>query len=405
MKTTRLLAGSAALASLLVSGTSVAETRVGADVGVNVGVATNPFGSTTNSAASGTLNGSFAPFLTLVSPTGSTTLRGNVSHTEYTRLYDGTTDYTVSLSTAHKISPQASLTGGLSYSSYVNNGLFPVINPVIGAPINPNDPIFVDPSAGANLRERTEVLSGNVGLSFAVSPRDSIDLSARGTQVSFPNGSALSQGYKSYGGSAYYMRTISANTSIGAGLDFMRNDYDNPAFGSSTQYSPTARLTTRLAPRLSLNVSAGLTFSQTDVLGGSVNSTAFSGSVGLCRDGERARFCVTGSHGISPSTLTGSSKVTSLGASYQYKLTPRSNISANLSYSRSQSLSNIPNIGNLANQDADYGQVGISYDRQILERLSAVVSAGYSDSFGSLVQRGSNLFGSIGLRYRLGDPR
>ena len=402
MRMSRLLAGSAALASLLVSGTSIADTRVGADVGVNAGIATNPFGATTNSAASGTLNGSFAPFLTLVSPTGSTTLRGNVSHTEYTRLYDGTTDYSVTLSTGHKISPQVSLTGGASYQSYVNNGLFPVVNPIIGAPLNPNDPIFVDPSAGANLRERTEVLSANAGLSFAVSPRDSIDLSGRATKVSFPRGSVLSQGYKSYGGSAYYMRTISANTSIGAGIDVMKNDYDNAAFGNSTQYSPTARLNTRLAPRLSLNVSAGVTFSETNLSGGTRNSTAFSGSVGLCRDGERARFCVTGSHGISPSTLTGSSRVTSIGASYQYALSPRSNLSANLSYSRSKSLSN---IGNFSNDDADYGQVGITYDRQILERLSAVASVGYSDSFGSLVQRGSNLFGSIGVRYRLGDPR
>lgn len=399
MSMSRLLASSAAIASLLVSGTSVAETRVGADVGANVGIASNPYGSTANSTASGTLNGSFTPFVTLLSPTGSTTLTGNVSHTEYTKLYDGTTDYSVSLSTAQKISPQASLSGGASYASYVNNGLYPVVNPIIGAPINPNDPIIVDPSAGANLRQRTEVLSGNAGLSFAVSPRDSIELSGRATKVSYPNGSVLSQGYKSYGGSAFYMRTISANTSIGAGIDVSRSDYDNPAFGRSTQYSPTARLNTRLAPRLSLNVSAGVTFSESDFLGGSVNSTSFSGSVGLCREGDRASFCVTGSHGVSPSTLTGSSKVTALGATYRYALTPRSNINANLSYSRSESLNNLGNV------DADYGVASISYDRQILQRLSAVASVGYSDSYGSFASRGANVYASIGVRYRLGDLR
>jgi len=385
------------VAALLVGSAAGADTRIGADLGVTAGLASNPYGSTGGDTAAGTLSGSFSPAVTINSPTGSTQLRGTVTHTEYSRIYGGTTDYSVAGNTSQQISPLTSLTAGASYSSYVRNGLYPVFDPIIGGPVNPGDPIIVDPSGAASFRERTEVLSGQFGLGFTLSPRDSLNVSARGTRVRFPDDMGLSNDYDSYGGGLTYMRAIGPNTSIGAGLDVSRSDYVDPALGKTTQYTPTARLSTRLAPRVTADLSVGATFSETQFPTGTMNSTSFFASADICREGDRTEFCLVGSHGVSPSSIAGASQVTALGARYRYAIDQRSNINASASYSRSQAL-----YGTGSN-DTDYGQASIGYDRQIRPRLSAVVSVTYSDTYDSFVARSANFHGLVGLRYRLGQ--
>jgi hypothetical protein len=390
------LAHGAALALLLMSGTAMADTRVGASVGLNGGASSNPYGSGASDTTSATLNATFVPTMTIGMPTGSARLTAQVSHTEYARRYSATTDYLIAGSISQQISPLASFSGGLSFNSRVRNALYPVVNPG-GELDDPDAPIIVDPSARSSFRERTKTLSGNAGLGFSLSPHDSLNLAVRGTRVRFPSSSNLSRSYDSYGGSLSYMRAIAANTSLGASFDVSRHDYVDPNLGNGTQYSPSLRLSTRLAPRLSFNASAGLTFSNTDILGGSRNATSFSGSIGLCHGGDRANFCLNGSRSVSPTSLGGSSHVTALGSSYRYKLTERSTIGASLSYSRAQSVQGLGNV------NTDYGQASLTYSRQVLEKLSAVVSLSYSDAFNAGSVRGANYSGSVGLRYRLGD--
>lgn len=396
MKTSSLIC-SAAIAALMIGSPALGDTRIGADLGVTGGVASNPYGTVGGNAASATLSGSFSPAVTIESPTGTTQLRGSVTHTEYSRLYDGTTDYGVSGSLSRQISPLTSLTAGLSYSSYVRNGLYPVYDPIVGGPVDPGTPIIVDPSGSANYRERSEVFSGNLGLGFTLSPRDTVNVSARGTRLRFPNGTGLSKDYDSYGGNLHYMRAIGANTSIGAGFDIGRSDYVDPAFGNTTQYTPTARLSTRLAPRISLDLSAGVTFSETSFPTGTISNTSFSASADICREGDRTTFCVSGSHGVSPSSIAGSSRVTAIGARYNYTIDQRSSLNASASYSRSSSL------GGTGGSDSDYGRASVGYERVLRPRLSAVISVTYSDTYSSLVARDANIHGLVGLRYRLGQ--
>ncbi|MCW2382599.1 MULTISPECIES: hypothetical protein [unclassified Sphingobium] len=396
MNKTKLI-GSAAIAALMLGSAAQADTRIGADLGVTGGVASNPYGTVGGDSAAATLAGSFAPTVTINSPTGTTQLRGSVTHTEYSRLYDGTTDYGLSGNISRQISPLTSLTAGLSYSSYVRNGLYPVYDPIVGGPVDPGSPIIVDPSGSVNYRQRSDVFSGQLGLGFTLSPRDTLNVSANGTRVRFPDNMGLSKEYDTYGGGLTYMRAIGANTSVGVGFNAARSDYLDPAFGKTTQYTPTAQLNTRLAPRLSLKLAAGLTFSETQFPAVSINNTSFYASADLCREGDRTNFCLTGSHGVSPSSIAGSSRVTAIGALYNYKIDQLSSFNASASYSRSSSL-----VGTGGN-DSDYARASVGYERLLRPRLSAVISVTYSDTYSSLVSRNANIHGLVGLRYRLGQ--
>lgn len=396
MTNARLAGSTAVCALLLATSPAVADSRLGAEVGVNAGYTSNPFGANTNNAGAATLAGTFSPTLTILSPTGSTSLTGSVTHTEYARLYDGTTDYSVGASTNQQVSATTSLTGRVGYSSQVRNSLYPIADPITGLPNNPNAPVIVDPSGALSFAERIETISGNVGITTALSARDTISLSGQVTSAIFPTTSVAARSYDVYGGSASYMRRISANTSVGLGLNVARSDYRRTALGDTTQISPSAILQTKLNSRLSLRVAAGLTFSNIDLVTGKRHNTAFYGNGNLCYEGLRSSLCADASQSVSPTATSGTSTVTSFGAAYNYKLTARSNMSARLSYSTAKTLDL------LGNGKSDFGQASLSYNRQITERLSGVISASYSDTFNSNVSRNASFYGTVGIRYRLG---
>jgi len=391
------LAGHAAIIALLLTGeAAMAETELNATLGLNGGLASNPYGASGNDTASGTVAATFNPNVTFRSPTGALTLGGTVTHTEYFQRYNGTTDYTLTASGGKQFSSTLSANASASYISTVRNGLYPVIDPLTGVPLDPNDPVIVDPAAATSYAQRSKSFNGMLGMSAALSARDSIDLTVRGAGVRFEQGFSLSRSYNTIGGSLNYMREIGTETSIGAGFDLSRTDYRESALGDSSQYMPQILFNTSIAARWKLNATAGVTISDTTGFAGNVSRTSFAGSLGLCYVGDRAHFCMNGSHRVAPSSFSGTSTVTSFGSNFSYKLSLRDSISAGLSYSKARGIQG----AGIAN--SDYLQANVTYSRQILERLSGVASVAYSDTYDSLAPRGANIYGSIGLRYRLG---
>lgn len=383
---------------LLTAGAASADPRFGMNVGVSGGFASNPLGSGASGTSAGTLTGFANPIVTIDGPTGSVSLSGEVSHTEYSRLYDGSTDFAATLSTSQQISNLTSLTGGVGFRSQFRDALDSIIDPLNELPLDPDVPIVVDPSAAETYGQRSETLFANVGLTTALSPRDSLSFSGRASRASYPNSAFASQSYDNYGGGVSYLRAISANTSIGLSVDAFWSDYRHSAFGDGSRISPAAILQTRLAPRVALSVSLGVTLSDTELAVGSVKDTSLYANASLCHRGERSTLCASGSRSVAPSSITGTSLVTAAGVSYNYRIDSRSTLSAGVSYSSARSL-----LTGFAGQDVDYGHANLGYSRQLTQRLSAFVSAGYSDSFDSLIVRNANYSGSVGIRYRLGD--
>jgi hypothetical protein len=394
----RLVGGLASVGLLLASSAAMAETKATADVNVSGGYATNPYGSGSQDTGSATVNAAFTPSIIMTSPTGSLSLRGRVSHTEYTKRYSSSTDYNVTASAAQQLSSLMSIRASAGFNSQFRNLLDPILDPGVIQPENPDDPVIVDPTA--NLEQRTESFFGSAGLNVTLSPRDTLSVFGQASDVEYSGLSTLSRDHTSYGGGLSYSRAVGANTSVGLSFNASRADYKDGRLGDSTQFSPAAIFNTKLAPRLSLNVSAGVTFSEVSLLVGSTKHTSLSGSIGLCNVGDRSSLCANASQSVRPSAIGGTSTVTSVGANYRYELDPKSRIGAYVSYARSNSLVD------LGNRKTSYGRGGVNYSRDLTQRLGATASVSYGKSFGSDfssgIARSGNFYGTVGIRYRLG---
>ncbi len=385
---------------------AMADTRVGADLGLDGGYSTNPFSGQGGGTGSGTLTGSFRPFVDLITPSSSTRITGDVSRTEYARLYDGHTDFGGMLVTQARPSAQTTLSGNAGFTSRVVNALNPIYSVILPGPENPDLPIIIDPATGGTFAQRTKMLNGGLQLHQRVSARDAITLQVNGALLRYGRqnvaGTYPQSDYDMFGGGIGYQRSISANTAIGMSVNASRTKYKTGGFGTSTTVSPALTLQTKLSPTVTLSADAGVTFSDMDLAGGgSRKTTSLSGSVNVCKQrGERSTFCLSGARTVSPSGFAGMSRQTSLGASYSYALDPRSQLTVSGSYARQSSMRGISNTGTY-----DYGQATVGYSRQITRRLSAVASVGYADSFNTSIARKANFYGNVGLRYRIGDIR
>ncbi len=397
IRSVALLCSTAALAAHV---PAFADSRVGADVQVTGGYSTNPFSAAGGDAGSAMATASFLPFIDLVSPAGNTRLSGEVTRTEYARRYDGQTDYAGGVSTRLQASPRTAISGNANYSSRVINALNPILNPLNPLPGDPNLPVIVDPATLGSFQQRTKMLSGGVQVQHQLTARDSLSFGVNGAAVRYGATSLPQSNYDYYGGNVGYQRSISAYTAIGVSMGANRTLYKQAGFGNTTSFSPSATLQTRLSPTLSINAAAGVTFTDTDIAGASRKFTAFSGSISLCKKGDRSNLCAQASRSVAPSAFNGVSTQTSAGLNYSYTLDPRSQITASASYSRQAGVAGISNV-----QTFDFGYASLGYSRQVTRRLSAVATLSYSDSFNSIAARPANFYGSVGLRYRLGDIR
>lgn len=377
----------------LSGGTAVAETKISADVNVDGGYASNPLLRVGGNTDSATLTANFHPTIRFESATNEFSLSGNVGRTIYSRDFGDNENYSVQGGFRQQLSPRSSFRLGGGFSQTMQNALQPALSPIAGEDSGVN---ILDPSAAENLGLTTRTLNGSGSFTTALSSRNSLSVQAFGARVTYPDRGSLAQDYDNYGGGLNISHTLNDRISIGAGANYARSDYDNSLYGSSSQISPTLNVGIRFPSRLRLGLNGGVTFSRINQAGLSSNRTAFSGGVNLCRDGDRSTLCIDARRSVSPTAFSGLSNVTSAGLSYSYKLTPRSSIGADVSYSKTSRLSET------TSQNTSYMTASTRYSRQMTQRLSFVTRIGYTDSFESIVARKANIYGSIGISYRLG---
>jgi len=153
----------------------------------------------------------------------------------------------------------------------------------------------------------------------------------------------------------------------------------------------------KLAPRTTLNLSAGATFNTESRPAAPSNSnTYFTGSAALCHQGDRSNFCVNASRSVGATSSAGSSAITQVGANYSYKLSPRSSFSLGGNYANTKS------TGLGSAYDFSYISGSATYDHQLMERLSLTVKARYTDPIKSAIGRRQSFYGGVGLSYRFG---
>ncbi len=366
------------------------ETQATVDVSTQIGYSRNPYGGNTNDAGSGFVQFAIAPKLVIASPTRQWTFDGDVQLEQYFRNYSLIDNYRGGISYQARNSAYLSTKARLQYEDQLI-GAF--TSSVLGDS-TPVVPVTGDDLGVFGQRSRRRSVSGSAGADIALSPQSQLSISGFGAYAAYSRLSTLSD-YRSYGGSIGYSRAISTYTKLGVNVGASLTDYTGSR-PSSSAYFTEASFSTRITPQLTLDGAIGATLIDDGIRGTRVSP---SGNINLCRIGEQTRLCIQARRSALPSGIVGTQIQTSAGVSYNYRLSRKDSIGANLSYNRTDGQAAVLAAGN------QYFSSSLSYGRRLDDRFQLTGSGFYRVIFGGTTKRGDDYGGLAGISYRFGDLR
>lgn len=395
----RLLLGAVAIGQCVLPSAASAETIFSADVSAGVGVATNPYLLTGPNTDSGSASISVSPRVLVKEAASTFELSGTIQHVEYFKRYDSTQNYSADANYDRKLSGQTRMRANFGFDSSVTSANDIFVDP-IGGVIDPTLPPIIGDVTLNGTRQRRNSFRGFGGIYHSISPRSQINLEFNGALLRLPNGGVGLDEFDTYGENLSYSRRVNERLSLGASVGVSRSNYLRTRVGDATVISPQLTLDLQIDARWSLNAAAGASINRINEFLGRSTTTTLSGSFGVCRRGDRSNFCLDLSRSAAPSSLNGLRTQTSIGASYSYRLSERTDLSASANYSRASRP-----LVNVGSAPIEYFNSSLTLSRQLNQRLHGFVSAGYGDSFQQGFQQRANIQGNVGVRYRLGDRR
>ncbi|MEP3224695.1 MAG: hypothetical protein ABJO01_01880 [Parasphingorhabdus sp.] len=386
-----------AAGTLLSAVPAMAETSFVTDVSIGVGASTNPYLENGPVDSTGSVSISVAPRLVVTESVTTFKLRGYARLEEYEEDFRTNNGYGLSGSVDHELSERTQLRGRLGYSGSilgVNDAFF-----------NPPEvfddnflPIIADDIALNGLDQRRHTVQTGIGITHSLTELDSISADAGVSLIRFSGGGVQNE-YNFFNQNLGYSRIISDRTSIGASVGFGQVNYLGQRQGDSTIITPSVNISHQLSEDFTLSASAGVSFANSKNLIGTSKSQDFSGSLSLCRTTETGNLCLSGSRSTSPTSFDGVRSQTSFTLGYSQQLNRDDSLTFNAGYSRSSN-----SVFGISD-DFDYLRTSATYNRRFTDRISGFVSAGYSDSFQSGINRRANTQVSVGIRFTLGNNR
>ena len=410
------------------------ETRMNADVSSSIGYSNNPFSTTGSDTGAGFVQVDIRPQLRILREHSALTINADANvqqyFNRYTRSdnYSGGVDYNfvpAEYVRAHlNASVQSSLIGSTNdlanrFATVPQPGTVPSTD--IGpAPVDPINMLPVNTGTdiglfGLGARRRT--INGGGDVTATLSARDVVTGSAFVINSKFSNSgstgviaSALGD-YTGYGGTVGYSRQITGYVQGGLQGSVAKYDYEMVG-GDTNVYSIQATTTARINEYWTLNGALGVSFINREV-GGS--TAALSGSLAMCRRGIRVNYCINANRAVLPTGAIGTQVSTSVGGSYAYRITERSNINTSADYSKNSTPSGMSGTVTPVALSNEYLRATIGYDQQLRQRLRLIGSVNYRKIFGGSfiggnviggsTRRPSDFGGLIGVAVRLGDIR
>ena len=435
----RSLAPGAALALALaapVAAGAQTESRVSADVSASLGYSNNPFTDFGGSTGAALATVDIAPRYQLLTERSTVTVSADANFQQYLRRYGhndsylGAVDYqgrpSEHLAAHARLDLSSSVLG--AFNSSLPLGVGGSFAPITLAPTTGTDAAAIGAGAttlqpvtvvspltpyadvglfGLRNRRRTGRASGD--LSFTLSSRDSLSVSAYGEVTRYHD---LRDGdYEGFGGSLGYQRQVSAR--LGIGLTGSASTYNYHGNLPDNQiYSVQATASARLSDVWSASGGLGVSF----VNGGngrSTSSTSLSGNVDLCRRGPHSSMCLQASRQVAPTGLAGSQYVTTAGLTWTRQLDEKQNLSLSGTYSKVGNDTLLASgpvlpVANGFSYQNEYVQAAAGYTRRLAPRLRLAASVNYRQLLGDnnrQAGRPADYGGQIGLSYRLGDSR
>lgn len=273
----------------------------------------------------------------------------------------------------------------------------PFVPPPPGGSVTP--PILIPPSGDfLSVTGRTYSIGGHVGGSFALSPRDSMTLTSGAEHTVFRSG-AIRTAYTSIPASLEYSRTLTERTKVGARLLVQDTEYDGPA--NFRVITPQLTMSTLLAPRISLNGAAGVSFARSDDGHVVRHSTGVTGNVSVCGEGEANYICATVAADQEAATTAGPARSFSANVDYSQRLDANQSIQFSLGATHYSTPISV--LSGLPFSSSTYLHAAASYSRRISTRLFGGVNVAARKLTRNGPDAKTDLNASLFIRYRFGD--
>jgi opacity protein-like surface antigen len=254
----------------------------------------------------------------------------------------------------------------------------------------------------AGRRSRVTSLSSGASLDHALSARDSLSLGI--TAGITRSEDRLGGDYQTAGGSAFFRRMISERTGMFASLRGGLADYRNSTQGDGFFLTPMLGLDYRLSDRLSVNVSAGVSFTSVENgIGGRVRKTNVAGELALCRRETNGSICAAVSRRAQPTLYGGITTATNANVIYTRNLSDRDQLSFGGGFGRSEG--GISTRSNVAGRPRELVSTFVDYRHELSDRLSGFITPRYERIFDRTAEDRHNFAIIAGITYRIGSVR
>lgn len=259
-------------------------------------------------------------------------------------------------------------------------------------------PVTLDPTLiGALVRSTS--LSATGSLEHELSPVSSLSTGASYSRTTFSNNAGFD--VNSAAASLAYGRIVAPQTTIKLGGQIALFDFAGRDVGDAYVYSVQARIEHEIGTRWRAALGGGVDLVDRDLgIAGRETSSLFSGDIGLCNTGLRARFCVTARRAAQPTAIGGVSTVVSVAMNYDLELSRNGTLTITSQFGRSDQ--SFDNGFATAGTTVDVYGATARYQHALSERLSFFVLGGYSDVSDDLRDVPSNAFVRIGVTLGFG---
>jgi hypothetical protein len=291
------------------------------------------------------------------------------------------------------------------FAGQLSNRFSSVFPDVPAAEPSQPTPALLDQSNLIGFGGRQFRLSGEAGASLRSSARSTMSLSG-GAQRVFSSQTQEFPSFNTYFGSAAGAYSLSEKTSVGARLNVQVQDYDSS--GSSRVLNPALTIQHQFSERLQGSASVGLLLvKQHPVSGASTSLVDPSFAFGLCRVGERDRFCGRASRdarstvGVGVGAGAGALTVnTSGGIDYSRRIDANQTFQLSITADRY-----INKFAVVDDVQTTYLTFLTGYDRKIRRRVAVGATVGARRLFQTGTDPSPDFTATGYLRYRFGDTK
>lgn len=390
-------ASGATLACLGAGTANAAEKRVAIDLSTGGSAATNPFLSTGPNGGAASAFIEIAPQFSQKDEISTVSLRGNVRLDQYSRRYDRDESAAVSLDVTRQLSETMTLRGGASARSNRSSAQDILTERAVelvavpGLQPSQNDVSYI------GLRTRTLSLAANVGATFRLGPKDTVDTDVATGLYKFMDPQFADYRYANQ--QLGYSRWLSERTGLKASIGLGEIDYLGRKAGDALIVSPLVGMETQLAGELSASVQVGLSFTSIrPITGARKHGAGLALRASLCRNRLSGRLCLNANRSSQPTALGDVTTLTAVGASLGRRLGPKDDIQLGINLSRSSGSSS--STGHPAFLGAS-----LDLNHEVRRRFSLFAGLKYADIYDSGAARRANYQVRAGLRYHFGEEK